>query len=363
MVWTTVLLMLLLVPGRGAAQGLICAEYTARNMAAGDFPEDRWSQHGFFVDPARQTRLFLRVRLNEKEFPSYECFLQHEDGPLAQAGAYWTEFAGRCRDPVSGRDHVILSANPGGTSGYAWLEYWSVHPATEQLTLEYTQTVSGESGFKPPPELRDADGRCVWRQQKRAHDVFNGAMAALGVGVELEAKALALAVGDTRTLPTRPLSADVVRHWLHALHTLHTHAPGLVTFQTARASDASPTPRWRILQILGWRSCNAPGVVLLQDTRSGHWRSLYDVPSGCSKNRNFPLRAMRLTGETLFAEFCIDCIWWGRYGTFRLDLPTNRVTRLEETEAPGRENLPVPDPLAFMDQDGRDPPRAADTER
>ncbi len=360
MVWPAVLLMLLLVPGRGAAQSLICDESTARRIAAGDFPEDRWSQRGFFVDPAQQTRLFLRVRLNEKEFPSYECFLQHEDGPLSPAGSYWTGFAGRCRDPVSGRDHVILSANPGGTSGYAWLEYWSVHPATEQLTSEYEQVDSSHPEFGPRPEPRvDADGQCLWRQQERARDVFNGAMAALGVGVELEAEALALAVGDTHTLPTRPLPAAVVRHWLHALHT---HAPGLVTFQTARSSDASPPPPWRIIQILGRQLCNDPGVVLLQDTRSGQWRSLYDVRSGCTESESLPLRDMRLTGETLFAEFCIECGWGWRYGKFRLDLSTNRVTRLEGEGSRGA-NIPVTDPLAFVDQGGSDTPSAADAAR
>ena len=359
MVWPAVLLVLLLVPGKGEAQGFICDDITARSIAAGDFSEDRLSQRGFFVDPDKQTRLFLRVRLNDKRFQSHQCFLQHEDGPLAPAGGYWTGFAGRCHDPVSGRDHVILSASSGGTSGYASLQYWSVHPDTEQLTLEYRQSVYSESEFRPSPDLRDAEGRCLWRQQKRAHDVVDGAMAALGVGVELEGEALALAVGDTRTLPTRPLPAAVVRHWLHALHT---HAPGLVTFQTARSSAASPPPRWRILQILGLQLCNNPGVVLLQDTRSGQWRSLYDVRSGCTESGSLFLRAMRLTGETLFAEFCIECDWGDRYGKFRLDLPTNRVTRLEGEGSRGG-NIPVTDPLAFVDPDGSDPPSATDAAR
>ena len=360
MVWPAVLLVLLLVLGEGEAYGFICDDITARSIAAGDTTEYTLSQRGFFVDPDKQTRLFLRVRLDDDRIiRSHRCFLQHEDGPLSQAGGYWTGFAGRCHDPVSGRDHVILRASPGGTSGYAWLEYWSVHPATEQMTLEYRQSVYGESEFKPPPELSDADGRCVWRQQKRAHDVFDGAMAALGVGVELEAEALALAVDDTHTLPTRPLAAAVVRHWLHALHT---HAPGLVIFQTARYSDASPPPPWRILQILGWQLCNDPGVVLLQDTRSGQWRSLYDVRSGCTESESFPLRDMRITDETLFAEFCTECDWGWQYGKFRLDLPTNRVTRLGGEGSRG-ENIPVTDPLAFVNQGRSDTLSAADAAR
>ena len=360
MVWTAILFVLVLGLGRGEAHGIICDESTARSIAAGDIAEDRLRLRGFFVDPDSQTHLFLRVRLNKKKaHPYHECFLQHEDGPLSPAGSYWTGFAGRCRDPVTGRDHVILSADPGGNSGYASLEYWSVQPDTERATLEYRQGVSNELEFSPRPELHDADGRCLWRQQKRAHDVFDGAIAALGVGTELEAEALALEVGATRTLPTRPLPADVVRHWLHELHT---HAPALVTFETARYSDGSHPQPWRILQLRGQQLCNSPGVVLLQDTRSGQWRSMYDIRSGCTRSESFPLRDMRITGETLFAEFCTECEWQGRYGKFRLDLPTNRVTRLEEEPSWG-ENIPVTDPLAFVDLDGSTTPRAEDAAR
>ena len=298
--------------------------------------------------------------MKRRAHPYHECFLQHEDGPLSPAGSYWTGFAGRCRDPVSGRDHVILSANPGGNSGYAYLEYWSVQPDTERATREYRQSTSGEPEFNPRPELSDADGRCLWRQQKRAHDVFDGAIAALGVGVELEAEALALEVGATRTLPTRPLPAAVVRHWLHELHT---HAPALVTFETARYSDESHPPPWRILQLRGRQLCNDPGVVLLQDTRSGQWRSLYDIRSGCTRSVSFPLWDMVITGETLFADFCTECEWRGEYEQFALDLPTNRVTRLEEEEPSWGENIPILDPLAFVDQGGSDSPRAADAAR
>lgn len=71
---------------------------------------------------------------------------------------------------------------------------------------------------------------------------------------------------------------------------------------------------------------------------------------------------MVITGETLFAEFCIECDWGWRYGKFRLDLPTNRVTRLEGERSRGA-NMPVTDPLAFVNLDGRDPPGAADAAR
>ena len=368
MVWPAVLLMLVLVLGRGEAHSMFCDEATARMMAAGDIAEVR--RRGFFVAPATPTRVFLRILLNETPFnkayegySSHDCFLQHEDGPLSLvAGAMVAdsaEFAGRCHDPVSGRDHVILSTYSGGARGLNHLEYWSVQPDTQQLTLEYEQgTLIGAAAFESDLQpLVGADGQCLWRPQKRARDVFKDAIAALGVGVELEEKALDIEVGATLTLPTRTLTDDIVRHWLHALHT---HAPTLVTFETARSSGAPHPQPWRILQILGQQKCGAPGVVLLQDTRSGQWHSIYDVPSGCTYSLNFPLGAMRITGDTLSAKFCTDCLFWGQYGTFTLDLPTNRLTRLEGAEVSGGANMPVTDPLAFVDQEGRTTPSAAD---
>ena len=358
MVWSAVLLVLVLVLGRGEAYAFFCDELTASSIAARDIPDDRLSRvHGFFVDPDRQTRVFLRLLPNEKMHNFRQCFLQHEDGPLSPAGNHWTEFAGICRDPVTSRDHAILYSTNSGSGSISRMEYWSVRPDTKQMALEYHQNVV--EGELP---LVDADGGCVWRQHKTEHDVFNDAIAALRAGTELELgeEALTLEVGATRTLPTRPLSDDDVRHWLHALHT---QAPAFATFETARYSDDSHTQSWRILQILGRQLCDAPGVVLLQDTRSGQWRSIYDVPSGCSKVLTFSLLDMLIKGDTLFAYFCTVCVHWGQRANFMLDLPTNRVTRLGEVDSSRGDNIPITDPLAFVDLGGSATPRAADSVR
>ena len=298
-------------------------------LAAGDITEDQYTLYGFFVDPQKQTRLFLRVLPDEEG--RLRCFLQHEAGPLSQVGGLLGQkpgFVGRCRDPISGRDHAISSITLGGASALSYLEYRSVQPDTEQVIFEYRQErFIGEGDGVELQPLIGAGGQCVWRPRKAARTLFDNTIETLRAGIEeLDDEALALAVGETRTLPTRPLPGDVVRHWLYALHT---QAPAFATFETARYSDESHPQPWRILQILGRQLCGAPGVVLLQDTRSGQWRSIYAVPSGCSKSLNFPLRDMAITGDTLFAKFCTDCIFWGQYGTFMLDLPTNRVTRRE----------------------------------
>ena len=356
MVWTTVLLVVVLVLGRGEA-------YSELRCDDDELPvEDELSLRGFFVDPDRQTRVFLRIRLNEKVVPYYDCFLQHEDGPLSPAGGERTGLVGRCRDPVTGRDHVIVSRSGLGSGSIPAQEYWSIQPDTERTILEYQESDMAykDEAFLMPRPSRDAAGQCLWRKYHKARETFDGAMAALQIGGSRGEEPLNIAEGETLALPTREIPDAVVRHWLRALSA---DPFVLVGFETARSDDGSSGPPWRIIQILGRQLCDAPGVVLLQDTRSGHWRSIYDVPSGCSKSLNFPLREMRITGDTLFAKFCTDCSFWGRYGKFRLDLPTNRVTRLEgEVSSLGR-SLPLADPLAFVEQDGSDTPRAADAAR
>ena len=333
------LAVVLLVPGAGAAS-LFCDERSAQLLAAGDIPEAEWSPRGFFVDPARPTRVFLRIRPHESG-SYHQCFLQHEDGPLSQMRAENIEFLTLCRDPVSGRDHAVFSRYGTGSGSIPALQYWSVHPDTQQLALEYRQNI---------PELQehahllvDAEGQCQWRQQKAARAVFDDAMAVLRDEIELDDRVLDIAVGDSLPLPTRPLSAETVRHWLHALRI---QAAAFATIETLDLSESAPGQPWRLVQILGRELCRAPGVVLLHDTRSGQWHALYAVPSGCARALNFPLRDMMLSGDTLVASACTACSFWGAYGTFAIDLRTHRITRVEPAADEARLPRPLADPEA-----------------
>ena len=316
------LAVVLLVPETGAAadSALFCDDMTARHYAARINVENAWSLRGFFVDPARPTRIALRL-LPDEQYGLHKCFLQHEDGPVSELWGQRVNFAGLCRDPVSGRDHVRVALRSGGSGVISALEYWSVHPATQQLTLEYSQNhLYSESEARVA-----ADSQCQWRQQKAARAVFDAAMAALRTGIELEEAALDIAVGDSLTLPTRLLSAATVRHWLAALRT---QAGAFARIEILDVSDGPPAPRWRIVQILGREQCRAPGVVLVHDPRSGQWRALYAVHTGCTKTDNYPLLDMVLTGDTLLASACIRCRHWGPYGAFAIDLKTHRITRV-----------------------------------
>ena len=139
MVRPTILLVVVFVFGGGEAHSLTCNAEDARRLAAGDIAADEWSLRGFFVDPDRQTRVFLRILPDEDG--AHRCSLQHEDGPLSQVVTYYTGFVALCRDPVSSRDHAILSDSTGGSGNILQLQYWSVQPETERATLEYQESV------------------------------------------------------------------------------------------------------------------------------------------------------------------------------------------------------------------------------
>ena len=136
-------------------------------------------------------------------------------------------------------------------------------------------------------------------------------------------------MGDSLPLPTRPLSAETVQHWLHALRT---QASPFATIETLDFSEGVPGQPWRIVQILGRELCSAPGVVLVHDTRDGQWHSLYAVHSGCANALNFPLQDLVLSGDTLFASACTYCSFGGAYGAFAIDLQTHRITRVAPDE-------------------------------
>ena len=83
-----------------------------------------------------------------------------------------------------------------------------------------------------------------------------------------------------------------------------------------------------VIQVLGTRLHDAPGIVLVLDRTRNEWRALYDVLSGGSKRLNFPMLRMVVSGERLFASLCTHCSWWGRNDDFEIDLKTHRATRL-----------------------------------
>ena len=109
-------------------------------------------------------------------------------------------------------------------------------------------------------------------------------------------------------------------------------------------ADRTDRKAWRVVQILGFWTCDAKGVVLLLHRKTSAWKAIYDVPSGCFKKLNFPFRGMVVQDGRLFVSACTSCGGWGLYDEFVVDLRTLRVAR------------PQQDPKALGARRENDPP-------
>ena len=286
------------------------------------------------AEPQAQDRptLFLSVRPDG----DYRCpghWVRSEAGTcLGWTRHCLVRFVTTCRHPVSGRDHALLYAISGAYLSYA--EIWSVDPATGNPVRDYDE-VWGDLQFEGPAlePLVAADGSCRWQDRKKGRKLFHDAMSDLRVGRELHLRRVAklLRAGgklDPRRvaeLPTRVVQPAAVHKWLKALD-------GIARIEGAVYASDADREAWRVVQVHGVWNCDAEGVVLLLDRRTGTWTSIYDVSSGCSKVLSFPLRHMVIKDNRLFAWACTICGQWGAYEEFVVDLGTYRVAPIRAEE-------------------------------
>ena len=165
-----------------------------------------------------------------------------------------------------------------------------------------------------------ANGSCLWQDRQRGRKILNEGMTALRVGEEVSFDRIS-------ELPTRIVPTETVRKWLKALD-------GIAELEGAVYASDADRDAWRVVQVLGVWNCNAKGVVLLLDRKTRVWKAIYDVPSGCAKTHNFPLRGMTVKDNRLLVSAC--AFYCGDYGghpyrKFAVDLHTSRVTRQAET--------------------------------
>ncbi len=274
----------------------------------------------------RQTRLVL-ARDAERG-----CVIRHEGSDAADIGRVWTGvyLAGICRDAETGRDHAMMHASAGQHSD---IQVWTADPATGSPLMLYSEAWGGHVS----PAGREwgldllvaADGTCRWRERQDAHKSFKAAMAALRIGAAIDAEE------PEFDLPARPVPAGTVRRWLPVLE-------GAATLEGAVYADDDGRMAWLVVQVLGRTLCDAEGVVLLFDRQRQSWQTIYDVPSGCSKTLNFPMRGMVVKGDRLFASLCRQCNGWGDYRDFVIDLRSLRAAALDPGGGPalpdGHEN-------------------------
>ena len=264
--------------------------------------------------------------------------------PLGVAADY-ADFAGVCRDPDSGRDHAIVHLSAGQ---YHEVSIWAARPppaAPERLyAVAWADAVYGRGEGWGIDELVAPDGACLWRERKRRLDAHDAAMAALRIdrGAHHGEPDDHLDGLDHGPLAWREVAAETARERLAALR--EPAREGLTVFEGAVYADAAARDSWFVVQVFGGELCAASGAVLALDRKTGRWKSIYDVPSGCSKSWAFPMCGMVVAGDTLYAALCSDCSGWGRYADYAIDLRANRVSAVERgAGAPGPREDDNPD--------------------
>jgi len=235
-----------------------------------------------------------------------------------------------CRDARSGQIHAVIHA---GAGSYSKVQIWLVDADAGEPTQEYVE------GWVDSYEAQErilvaADGQCRWRVRQAARQAVTAAVQALQIGGRHD-EALNLAALDT--LPVRPLTTASVQRFLTPLQ-------GIAMLEGAVYASSADAADWCVVQFRGTALCDAPGVVLVLNRRTGQWYSIYDVQSGCSQVLDHPLREMRVHDGHLIAAACVDCSGVGESVAIAINLATWQVRRLvlEDLEQwdPSRRNNP-----------------------
>ncbi len=292
------------------------------------------ARRGDFLGGGREVRLALwnvdpGCRIGRADGEGRSAQLGGVEGDWAFVGGAW--FVAVCRDPASGRDRAIVHMSQGQ---YHDIAVWALEPPPAPPKLLYDEawgdSVYGESDEWGIDLLVAADGACLWRERKRRFDAYDAAMAALRIDRGAESEDGESDDARSGPLRWREIAAGEARARLAALR-------GIARFEGAVYADAAARERWLVVQILGGAFCDAEGAVLLLERKTGRWKSIYDVPTGCSKAWNYPMRGMVVAGDRLYAGLCIDCMYWGSYADFEIDLHALRAVYLD-----GRADTPGP---------------------
>ena len=211
------------------------------------------------------------------------------------------DLPGICRDPVSGRDHLVFRADTGGSRAGMHFLVFSFDPESRKLRLEHARS---DSSYATGPAVEFAEsGTCKWRESKAAEAAIYEAMSRLLVGDRPERPEQV----DSWTLPVREVPDRVARDMLLALS--EGPAWNFVTFRGVNYSSEEDRDGWRVVQVQtrGGYCEDTPGVTLVQDRRRDRWWSIYDTRFDC--RQAYSLDEMVLRDGLLSARMCRTCRW------------------------------------------------------
>ena len=308
-------------------------------------------RRGRFLSGAGSTRLHV----GQFYGPTELTWLWHEDGPPVRVslkdpyrfdGSAFSVSSmavlGTCRQHDADRDVLLLLEALGGTLNVSG---WSVNSETNMPEAEFRRAYYAESLGGAERGRLGLGSACTWQREDEAASIIHSLRVDSDESdsADIVTSALSQMVergdGSRFRLPIRTLTADAVERALLRLIQIRDDI-GIV-FQGAAYATGEDRKRWRVVQIYKTRSCNAHGVVLLHDREMDRWRAIYDVPSGCTYTRNYPLRRMKIQEGKMFVDMCHDCMFWGAYGQFVLDLSTMDIAMLG-AEDPRPEDLENP---------------------
>jgi hypothetical protein len=318
----------------------------AEDQAVFDYCEH--AIEGYFIDPERVDTIYLRSKPSDPDDEPYDCsdgFNLRRD-PLSNWSLYYltsdpgskkvaiidsdilnntdyAEIIEVCRDPETGLDQLLLTLTLGGVSN---------GDASDVLFVFYDKQEKHFSSLQLGSQFVDntCSARATWQRYQRFEEKNRR-------GDELY-QSLRPPVADANRFVPRDLpnfNLDQVNALFADLNRDENFTPWqagtwLGIQQEFYVDVLAENEFWRIMSVYSERGPGVSwGVLLLEDKRSGRWKSFYDVPHEySSKVFLFLPHDAELDGNLLQLQLCTDCSFWGEYSPFQVNLETFEYEQL-----------------------------------
>ncbi|CCQ72067.1 hypothetical protein [Magnetospira sp. QH-2] len=340
----------------GAAAEAVSVTVADGNLVVEGAQGDRWVIHAASLDldeprrldPGDWETLFLdwfEVRWRDRVVFAHPAEIPEDGDPRAWLHDTMTydymAFHGFCTRRTDGRLALMFAGNLAGTANAA---------RPPDIIFLYVDEATGDPG-------RDTVSRRYWT----GDGCLDEARAARGLAQQALTAEEALFEGlfpqrenmdiesltEDGHLPVHALAGDprpaIARHFETFRGFYYPPACAGVTeddFLTecvkagSKLSLVLETERYAIHRLEALHHCESRGIDLLLDKKSDRWFAFYRLPPGCSKHFLFYADYLALNGDELTAEFCGDCLFWGRWDRYLVDLREFRVRRLPGEAAP-----------------------------
>ncbi|MBE7635309.1 hypothetical protein GUA87_00510 [Sneathiella sp. P13V-1] len=243
----------------------------------------------------------------------------HSSGWKAQFELWGSVQAiGTCRDPLTERHDLLIFHCDFGNGPVCVEQIITSREGSPFLTVGRDTLFEGDY---TPNEGQE----CTWRSGLKALD-FIEKMVANWAPLSGQKEDATFDLNDQKIAKTQPKEISLIEFNM-LLKKVDRYGPDLI-----QRDVVSENQEWKIHLITGMQTCKASGLVFAENKESNRVLSIYRVESGCSKALNFPPQEGDLLGDTLEADFCISCDWYGEWARFRWDLKSHEVQLIQNRE-------------------------------